>query len=215
MPKKLGKVERDQIILLLATGSSVKATADQLEVSEPTIRNYRHKYASDIAAKKAEMEGKAPPPKTAPETKTGTKYIAPPKTPEQKDETKNTEEDPIEARATNDVIPKGSRVATDEMIDIYKSMIQSGKAIIEDQFRYKSSVENMGIKWTDFLKFAHKIGYDILLSEYIEELRKTQLDESMIRIATLQKLHEGEIADMGEPEDDDMKKMIEVERGGK
>ncbi len=212
MPKKLGKIERDQIILLLATGETVKNIAKQLEISIPTVRNYREKYQEEIEKKKAEIAGKEPPGKEEKEEKKNPIYIAPPN-PEKKENETEEEPDPIEDRAAKDVVPKGSKVATDEMIGIYKDMIKSGKAIIEDQFRYKSSVENMGIKWVDFLKFAHKIGYDILLNEYITELRKTQLDDSMIRIATLQKLHEGEIEDIGEPEDDDMKKVIEIERG--
>ena len=209
--KGLSKIEKEQLILLLATDEPTAAIAEQLDVSKQTVLNYRSRYPEEIEQKRAEIEGRTIEKKT--KKKTETKPTPPAEdTAEEEEEEKP---DPIEVLAEKNAPKQGATVALDEMIRIYKDMIRSGKAIIEDQFRYKSSIENMGIKWTDFLKFAHKIGYEIIVSEYLDELRKVQMDESLTRITTMQALHEGEIEDMGEPTDEEIRKVIEIDRGGK
>ena len=188
----LTKLEKDQIILMAATGESTKEIAKQIEVSEVTIRKYKNQFKDEIEAKKAEISGQEPPKEHKP--KGG--YKPPPKDTEEANKTKQKEaQDPIEAAAKDKSIRKGSDFASDVTNSIYKDMVNDGKTIMSARLKYQTSLEQMGVDWNKFLNFAIEIGYEEIEKEYMRELERFR-DEQAIALELEEQLHRQEVAEI-------------------
>ena len=188
----LTKLEKDQIILMAATGESTKEIAKQIEVSEVTIRKYKNQFKDEIEAKKAEITGQEPPKEHKP--KGG--YKPPPKDTEEANKTKPKEaQDPIEAAAKDKSIRKGSDFASDVTNSIYKDMVNDGKTIMSARLKYQTSLEQMGVDWNKFLNFAIEIGYEEIEKEYMRELERFR-DEQAIALELEEQLHQQEVSEI-------------------
>lgn len=188
----LTKLEKDQIILMAATGESTKEIAKQIEVSEVTIRKYKNQFKDEIEAKKAEITGQEPPKETKP--KGG--YKPPPKDTEtDKPEPPKEKRDPIEVKAEPDFIKKGATVASEELKEMYTQIIKDGKSIMNARYKFQSSVEQMGVEWNKFLNFAIEIGYEEIEKEYMRELERFR-DEQAIALELEEQLHQQEVSEI-------------------
>ena len=188
----LTKLEKDQIILMAATGESTKEIAKQIEVSEVTIRKYKNQFKDEIEAKKAEISGQEPPKEHKP--KGG--YKPPPKDTETDNaEPPKEKRDPIEVKAEPDFIKKGATVASEELKEMYTQIIKDGKSIMNARYKFQSSVEQMGVDWNKFLNFAIEIGYEEIEKEYMRELERFR-DEQAIALELEEQLHRQEVAEI-------------------
>ena len=188
----LTKLEKDQIILMTATGDSTKEIAKQIEVSEVTIRKYKNQFKNEIEAKKAEILGQEPPP----EPKNKGQFKRPTKEMEEANKTKQKEaQDPIEAAAKDKSIRKGSDFASDVTNSIYKDMVNDGKTIMSARLKYQTSLEQMGVDWNKFLNFAIEIGYEEIEKEYMRELERFR-DEQAIALELEEQLHKQEVSEI-------------------
>ena len=59
----------------------------------------------------------------------------------------------------------------------FKERFKAGATLIQYEMIYRESVEDMGVKWNEFMKFSFEIGYKIILNQYIEEEEKRKKEE--------------------------------------
>jgi hypothetical protein len=184
--------QKNQLILLTATGSNNKSIAEQIDVTTQTVRNYQKKYSELIEAKRKELAGEEPPKETKP--KGG--YKPPPKDTEtDKPEPPKEKRDPIEVKAEPDFIKKGATVASEELKEMYTQIIKDGKSIMNARYKFQSSVEQMGVDWNKFLNFAIEIGYEEIEKEYMRELERFR-DEQAIALELEEQLHQQEVSEI-------------------
>ena len=184
--------QKNQLILLTATGSNNKSIAEQIDVTTQTVRNYQKKYSELIEAKRKELAGE----ETPPEPKNKGQFKRPTKEMEEANKTKPKEaQDPIEAAAKDKSIRKGSDFASDVTNSIYKDMVNDGKTIMSARLKYQTSLEQMGVDWNKFLNFAIEIGYEEIEKEYMRELERFR-DEQAIALELEEQLHKQEVAEI-------------------
>lgn len=208
--KPISATDKDQLIILTASGSSVKSIAEQIDKTEQTVRNYQKKFAELIEAKKAELSGKvakniskdkAPANKNTPKTKI-----------ENAKENKEPE-DRIEAEAEPKFARKGSDFASDELRDMYREVVRAGQSIIAAKMKYQKSLEQMGVPWVKFVDFSLTIGYDEIEQAYEREMIRYR-DDMAMAAEIQERLDLDEADDIGgkKGEKTTMNDMIRMER---
>lgn len=201
--KPLPDYKIEQIILMTANGEKTSTIAKAAGVSPGSVNSYQKRYWEAIEEKKEELsQGNN---KSENEQKSGFKKPTPEMEKNSKNKNKNESEneDPIETASEDKFIKAGSTVASEQLVKMYKDLIKAGQSVMDSQNQYKSSVEEMGLKWDQFIRFSVKVGYQIVSEEYMNAYQK-QRDMEVLALELEQELHNDEVKSIEHENGDDL-----------
>ncbi len=159
MPAKLSGEKLERLIALLAADATVTEISKEMGLSAPTIRGYRNEYAGQIEEKRAEFHGEKP---------------------EKKE--KKEKIDPVLENAIPKFINDAGTNVKKEMTSYFATALKGGMALLRYQNEYAHSLNEMGVKWDDFIEFSLKEGYDMILGEYMKEKERAMAEDNDLRL---------------------------------
>lgn len=201
--KPISDSKIDQIVLMTATGSKTSQIAKELGLTVPTVSNYQKKYALAIKGKREELDI----PEEPETNKGGFTAVDTDKTNTEKPKEKP---DPIEAGTHQKFMTKGSEYLSKKLEQQLKDAMDGAKMLIDAQLKYQKSLEEMGVTWDKFIDFSFKLGYDAVEERYLKELESRARDRSL-NIQVEQKLHDEEIQDMTDDEENPVRRLLSME----
>ena len=194
--KPLPDFKINQIILMSAQGEKPKSIQEATGVSIPTITAYQKKYEQAIAGKREELDLPAEPTTK----KDGFIPVDTDKDSGNK-EPKKEKTDPIIPETTKKFITKGSEYLSKELEKQIKESMEGAKILLDAKLKYQKSLDEMGVPWDKFIDYSFKIGYDSIQEAYLKEI-ELQASERALKIQTLSKLHDEEVRDLAEDEEE-------------
>lgn len=167
MPVK--KFDMDRLIALLAAKAKISQITKETGLSRPTIEKYRKQLSKQIKEKEMQLKGN--------------EYD------EEEDDNEEEEElDPVLANAVPKFINDAGTNTKKEMTKYFSEALKGGMTLLRYQNQYLSSLETMGVKWDEFIDFALKTGYEMVLDKYLDEKEKLRVAENDLKLQIEDKL---------------------------
>ncbi len=190
----LTEMQRNQIILLAKGGSSITEIATALKVSRPTVYKVVNLAMAEIKQKAQEnLERNLRETESPPALEQGNENAEEdPPTPEWKtnpDKEKKGIQDRIMSQAQKTFAVKAGSSLGQDLTEDLERYLASARVVKRYELIQRAEIEDLGIKWEDYLSWIFEKGYAAIQQEIYNQLQEENRKAMAVTPEDLVELH--------------------------
>ena len=187
-------MQRNQIILLAKGGSSITEIATALKVSRPTVYKVVNLAMAEIKQKAQEnLERNLRETESPPALEQGNENAEEdPPTPEGKtnpDKEKKGIQDRIMSQAQKTFAVKAGSSLGQDLTEDLERYLASARVVKRYELIQRAEIEDLGIKWEDYLSWIFEKGYAAIQQEIYNQLQEENRKAMAVTPEDLVELH--------------------------